>query len=55
VIGYYTLVAMTLNVHEIPLPDGAADPLPACGDGGLTDLPPCRAAAVSSPAGADVA
>lgn len=23
VIGYYTLVAMTLNVHQIPLPDGA--------------------------------
>ena len=22
-VGYYTMVAMTLNVHEIPLPDGA--------------------------------
>ena len=22
-IGYYTMVAMTLNAHEIPLPDGA--------------------------------
>jgi 4-carboxymuconolactone decarboxylase len=52
VIGYYTLVAMTLNVHEIPLPDdalpdsarpdNAGDPLPTWGDG-LTDLPPCRA------------
>jgi len=23
-IGYYTMVAMTLNAHEIPLPDGVA-------------------------------
>jgi 4-carboxymuconolactone decarboxylase len=28
VVGYYTLVAMTLNVHEIPLPDGVRPPLP---------------------------
>jgi 4-carboxymuconolactone decarboxylase len=27
VIGYYTLVAMTLNVHQVPLPNGAADQL----------------------------
>lgn len=29
-IGYYTMVAMTLNAHEIPLPDGVtpAFPLP---------------------------
>lgn len=27
VIGYYTLVAMTLNVHRIPLPEGAVQPL----------------------------
>jgi 4-carboxymuconolactone decarboxylase len=26
-IGYYTMVAMTLNAHEIPLPDGAQPPL----------------------------
>ena len=26
-IGYYTMVAMTLNAHEIPLPDGAKPPL----------------------------
>jgi len=25
-IGYYTMVAMTLNAHEIPLPDGAKPP-----------------------------
>jgi 4-carboxymuconolactone decarboxylase len=27
-IGYYTMVAMTLNAHEIPLPDGAQPPFP---------------------------
>ncbi|SAI65424.1 Uncharacterised protein [Bordetella ansorpii] len=27
VIGYYTLVSMTLNAHEIPMPDGAPEPL----------------------------
>jgi 4-carboxymuconolactone decarboxylase len=26
-IGYYTMVAMTLNAHDIPLPDGATPPL----------------------------
>lgn len=26
-IGYYTMVAMTLNAHELPLPDGAEPPL----------------------------
>src|SRR5262245_10653706 len=26
-IGYYTMVAMTLNAHQIPLPDGATPPL----------------------------
>lgn len=26
-IGYYTLVSMTLNAHHIPLPDGAEPPL----------------------------
>lgn len=33
-IGYYTMVAMTLNCHEIPLPDGVAPafPLPQQGD-----------------------
>jgi 4-carboxymuconolactone decarboxylase len=25
-IGYYTMVAMTLNAHAIPLPDGARPP-----------------------------
>ncbi|MGZ3410318.1 MAG: carboxymuconolactone decarboxylase family protein [Xanthobacteraceae bacterium] len=27
-IGYYTMVAMTLNAHEIPLPDGATPVFP---------------------------
>lgn len=27
-IGYYTMVAMTLNAHRIPLPDGAVPPFP---------------------------
>lgn len=27
-IGYYTLVAMTLNAHEIPLPPGVQAPFP---------------------------
>lgn len=33
VIGYYTMVSMTLNAHGIPLPDGAAPPLPRLQDG----------------------
>lgn len=33
VIGYYTMVSMTLNAHGIPLPDGAAAPLPKLQDG----------------------
>lgn len=38
VIGYYTMVSMTLNAHGIPLPDGAAPPLPLLQDG-PTGLP----------------
>jgi 4-carboxymuconolactone decarboxylase len=45
-IGYYTLVSMTLNAHHIPLPDGATPPLQPCAttrvqpglSGGLTDI-----------------
>jgi 4-carboxymuconolactone decarboxylase len=36
-IGYYTLVSMTLNAHHIPLPDGAAAPLAPCA---ATRVPP---------------
>src|SRR5262245_15043947 len=42
VIGYYTMVSMTLNVHEIPLPDGAKPPLEPPPGGGLTNLPACK-------------
>jgi 4-carboxymuconolactone decarboxylase len=41
-IGYYSMVAMTLNAHEIPLPDGALPPLRTPSDGSLTPLPPSR-------------
>jgi 4-carboxymuconolactone decarboxylase len=44
VVGYYTMVSMALNAHEIPLPEGVAEPLsplPAA-EGGLTPLPPAR-------------
>ncbi len=40
VIGYYTMVSMTLNVHEIPLPDDASPPLSS--GAGLTALPPAQ-------------
>lgn len=33
VIGYYTMVSMTLNAHGIPLPDGATPPLTKLQDG----------------------
>jgi 4-carboxymuconolactone decarboxylase len=43
-IGYYTMVSMTLNAHEIPLPDEVAEPLSplAAAAGGLTPQPPAR-------------
>jgi 4-carboxymuconolactone decarboxylase len=31
-IGYYTMVAMTLNAHEIPLPAGTQPPFPVVTD-----------------------
>ncbi len=33
-VGYYTLVAMTLNAHEIPLPEGVAPAFPLPQHGG---------------------
>ena len=39
VIGYYTMVAMTLNAHRIPVPD-AHEPLPEVGS--LVELPSSR-------------
>lgn len=44
VIGYYTMVSLTLNAHQIPLPDGVK-PLLTSGQAGPTILPPCRAGA----------
>ena len=38
-VGYYTMVSMTLNAHHIPLPGGAAEPLVAPASG-LFTLPP---------------
>jgi 4-carboxymuconolactone decarboxylase len=44
VIGYYTMVSMTLNAHEIPIPVDAKPPLSPPSGGGLTILPKCRLA-----------
>lgn len=44
-IGYYTLVSMTLNAHHIPLPDGVEPPLEPLGER-LTEI----AASVTRPA-----
>jgi 4-carboxymuconolactone decarboxylase len=44
VIGYYTMVSMTLNAHEIPLPADAKPPLSPVNGSGLTTLPQCRLA-----------
>lgn len=44
VIGYYTMVSMTLNAHEIPIPSDAKAPLSLPNGGSLTTLPPCRLA-----------
>ncbi|MEO3471153.1 carboxymuconolactone decarboxylase family protein [Roseomonas sp. CAU 1739] len=38
-VGYYSMVAMTLNAHEVPLPDGATPPL-AAPPRGLFEQPP---------------
>jgi len=44
VIGYYTMVSMTLNAHQIPLPDGVEPPLVLPSHGGLSVLPPAERA-----------
>jgi 4-carboxymuconolactone decarboxylase len=51
-IGYYTMVSMTLNAHRIPMPEGVEEPLtpikgPRAANGsgrfsGLTEIPPGR-------------
>jgi 4-carboxymuconolactone decarboxylase len=46
-IGYYTLVSMTLNAHQIPLPEGMTPPLDLPGGEAaprLTTIPPARRA-----------
>ncbi len=48
VIGYYTMVSMTLNAHEIPMPDGVAPPLLHLADRGLTVLAPARSRVVEA-------
>jgi 4-carboxymuconolactone decarboxylase len=40
-IGYYTMVSMTLNAHGIPLPDGEHEPLEPP-SAGLFELPPAE-------------
>jgi 4-carboxymuconolactone decarboxylase len=42
-IGYYTMVSMTLNAHEIPLPEGVKAPLAGPTSGGLHELPDLEA------------
>lgn len=50
IVGYYTMVSMTLNAHEMPMPDGAAPPLaplpaePGDNRPSLTKLSPSRLA-----------
>lgn len=39
-VGYYSMVAMTLNAHEVPLPDDVPLPLDVP-TRGLFELPPC--------------
>lgn len=39
-VGYYSMVAMTLNAHDVPLPGGAEAPLTPPAQG-LFTLPPC--------------
>jgi 4-carboxymuconolactone decarboxylase len=39
-VGYYSMVAMTLNAHDVPLPDGAVAPLTAPTEGLFGQPPP---------------
>ncbi|MBR0649196.1 carboxymuconolactone decarboxylase family protein [Roseomonas terrae] len=39
-VGYYSMVAMTLNAHEIPLPGDTAPPLTAPAEGLFAQPPP---------------
>jgi 4-carboxymuconolactone decarboxylase len=44
VIGYYTMVSMTLNAHDIPIPSEGKPPLSPVDGSGLTTLPQCHLA-----------
>lgn len=46
VIGYYSMVAMTLNVHRVPLPEGVTAELPG-EEGRLAEMPLSMTGAVS--------
>ena len=46
VIGYYTMVSMTLNAHQLPLPEGAAGLPP---EDTLVTLPPGRVDGPAAP------
>ncbi|MCA8888093.1 MAG: carboxymuconolactone decarboxylase family protein [Parvularculaceae bacterium] len=39
-VGYYTMVSMTLNAHQIPLPEGQKSGLAPLNQGGLVTLKP---------------
>ncbi|MEM5437805.1 carboxymuconolactone decarboxylase family protein [Paraburkholderia diazotrophica] len=51
VIGYYTLVSMTLNLHEIPLPDSVRAPLEPLAHASTTDSADEPSLPVLKPAG----
>ena len=42
-VGYYSMVSMTLNAHDVPLPEDAPAPVPAPAQG-LFTLPPAEGA-----------
>lgn len=41
-VGYYSMVAMTLNVHKIPLPEGTDNELPQVSNKNLFEIPPAK-------------
>jgi 4-carboxymuconolactone decarboxylase len=47
-IGYYTLVSMTLNAHAVPLPDEVEPPLPSPKTPGFSDIPEARRVAADA-------
>ncbi|MBX2838946.1 MAG: carboxymuconolactone decarboxylase family protein [Gammaproteobacteria bacterium] len=41
-VGYYSMVAMTLNVHKIPFPEGTENELPQAPKNQLFEIPPAK-------------